>query len=156
MVDYYAMPAFGSDGWPGRDNSALISRDRAGAVRQGMTQSIANEMGRSFDGHRFIPYVVMHEFEGLLFSDCTRLAKGVKREELAVSLIAIRDQFDSPEDIDDSPQTAPSKRILNLMPNYQKVLHGNEAMLDIGLTAVREACPIFDRWIAQLESIPVS
>lgn len=114
------------------------------------------EMGPSFDLRRFIPFVVMHEFEGLLFSDCARLASSLNRKDLIEPLEKIRGQFESPEDIDDSAQTAPSKRIVNLMPNYQKVLHGNEAMLEIGLEAVRKACPIFDRWITTLEAIPVS
>ncbi len=35
-------------------------------------------MRGSFDPRRFIPYIVMHEFEALLFSDCDGFARGVR------------------------------------------------------------------------------
>ena len=76
---------------------------------------------------RFIPYVQMYEFEGLLFSDTLALAKGVNQGRLVDRFKIIRDQFDTPEEINDSPETAPSKRILNLFPEYDKPLHGSLA-----------------------------
>ena len=77
-------------------------------------------MGTSFDRRRFIPYVVMHEFEALLFSDCDGFALGVGHPELTSSLQAIRDRYGSPEEIDDSPHSAPSKRVEQILPAYQK------------------------------------
>ena len=68
-------------------------------------------MGPGFDRSRFVPYVMMHEFEALLFSDCDAFARGIFRPELGTDFQRIRDAFDSPEEIDDSPITAPSKRI---------------------------------------------
>ena len=40
-------------------------------------------MSAGFDSSRFIPFVTMHEFEALLFSDCERFALGVGRREIA-------------------------------------------------------------------------
>ena len=64
---------------------------------------------------------------------------------------AIRDAFESPEDINDSPLTAPSKRIEELYPGYQKTLHGPLALLEIGLPALRRECRHFGGWLTRLE-----
>ena len=81
-------------------------------------------MGGGFGRNRFVPYVMMHEFEALLFSDCEQFGRGIGRPDLAASFQGIRDQFASPEEIDDSPETAPSKRVESLVAGYQKPLLG--------------------------------
>lgn len=111
-----------------------------------------NDMGPGFDRRRFLPFVVMHEFEGLLFSDCDAFARGVGRADLANVLHGIRDRFDTPEDINDSSITAPSKRVEALMPEYVKPLFGNLAALTIGLDAITNACPHFRSWRSELET----
>jgi hypothetical protein len=63
----------------------------------------------------------------------------------------IRDSFASPEEIDDSPITAPSKRVEALVPGYEKPLLGVLAVLEIGLDTIRSQCPYFDAWVARLE-----
>jgi len=101
---------------------------------------------------RFIPYVVMHEFEGLLFSDCTKLGSGIGRPDLVPHFQKIRDSFTTPEEINDSSETAPSKRLLKLVPGYEKPLLGTLAALEIGLDAIRSACPHFHSWLNRLEA----
>ncbi|WP_199769702.1 DUF4276 family protein [Aeromonas sp. ASNIH2] len=56
--------------------------------------------------------------------------------------------------MNNSPQTAPSKRILALVPNYKKTLHGPLIAEDIGLDAIRAQCPHFNRWIERLLVLP--
>jgi hypothetical protein len=96
---------------------------------------------------------MMHEFEAMLFSECTMFASGIGRSDLADGFQNIRDQFGSPEEINDSFHTAPSKRILKLMPEYNKVLHGNIAAIDVGLETIRSQCPNFSSWMNELESL---
>lgn len=112
-------------------------------------------MGAGFDPHRFEPFVVMHEYEGLLFSDCRSLAEGLGEPELVSRLQEIRGAFPTPEDINDSSRTAPSKRIQSLMcelgKRYEKPFHGFMAFDEIGLPKVRAECPHFDRWVSRLE-----
>ena len=121
-------------------------------VEQAVMKEISSEMGwsGSFDD-RFIPFVVMHEFEGLLFSDCTAFASAIGKPGLAASFQGIRDEFTTPEEINDSPITAPSKRVEELVKEYQKPLLGTLAALEIGLDAIRAACPHFHGWISGLE-----
>ncbi len=59
----------------------------------------------------------------------------------------------APEDINDSQQTAPSKRILAAMPGYQKTLHGPVIAGDFGLDAMRAECPHFSQWLEKIESL---
>ena len=61
--------------------------------------------------------------------------------------------FETPEDINDSSETAPSKRIESLLPSYQKVVDGPEIIAAIGLEVVREECPRFNGWLTRLESL---
>ena len=154
MVDYYGLPKTGNRAWPGRDSNARSTcAERALLVQQALLTEIETAMGGDFDNRRFIPYVVMHEFEGLLFSDCSRFAEGICRPELSSEFQKIRDGFSSPEEINDSPLTAPSKRVEMLVAGYQKPLLGSLAALTVGLDAIRSSCPLFDSWLKALESL---
>jgi hypothetical protein len=157
MVDYYALPATGPKAWPGRANaSCQPSAKKAPTVEAAMLNDIAAEMGSNFNPRRFIPFVVIHEFEGLLFSDCNAFARAIGKEALAADFQKIRDGFKSPEEINDSPNTAPSKRIELLLPGYDKALYGNVAALEIGLTKICKECPHFSEWLTTLEGVPKS
>lgn len=58
-----------------------------------------------------------------------------------------------PEEITDSRDTAPSKRLLRHIPDYRKVSDGPDAIYSAGLALVRNRCPRFDAWIKLLESL---
>jgi len=155
MVDFYALPQTGDRAWPGRAQAAQLAfADKATVVESALLEDICHEMDQAIGVCRFVPYVMMHEFEGLLFSDATKLGLGIGRPDLAPKFQAIRHQFATPEEINDSPQTAPSKRILDLFPRYEKPLMGTLAVLEIGLDAIRQECPLFRAWLERLESWP--
>jgi hypothetical protein len=148
MVDFYGMPA---DAWPGRNcDPNLPNEQKATSVEFGMANEIAQEMGEDFNPGRFVPFVVMHEFEGLLFSDCSAFAQEVGCPQLKDELAAIRAGFPTPEDINDSLETAPSKRIRALYPKYEKVLHGTVVALQIGVDKIEQECPHFSDWLRRL------
>jgi hypothetical protein len=154
IVDYYALPATGNGAWPGRaDAGRLVAPGnvRAETVEAALQAAIVRQMKKDFDPRRFEPFVAMHEYEGLLFSDCYALAKSLGEPVLAPQLTAIRTAFPTPEDINDSPETAPSKRIQALIQRYEKPFHGVLALLEIGMPKVRAECPHFDRWVRRLE-----
>lgn len=149
MVDYHGLP----DIWPGRERARGRNTlaERAASVEEAVLDDISESLGGNFDRRRFVPYVVMHEFEGLLFSDPGRFARGIGRLDLTSELQRIRDAFETPEEINDSPYTAPSRRVLDLFPPYQKPLMGVLAMEAIGLDAIRRECPLFAGWVRKLE-----
>ena len=149
MVDYYGLP----DTWPGREQAGRRKtlRERAASVERAIQEDISGSLSGAFDRRRFVPYVVMHEFEGLLFSDPGRFARGIGRLDLSPKLRAVRDEFRTPEEINDSPVTAPSRRVRNLYEGYQKPLMGVLAAEAVGLDAIRKECPLFNGWIEALE-----
>ncbi len=156
MVDYYALPATGPKAWPGRANAnSLPHEQKAQTVEEFLEQDMSTLMGVPPTILRFIPFVVMHEFEALLFSDCDALASAISREDLRDALQEIRNQFDSPEEINDSPQTAPSKRLEALIPGYEKPLLGTLAALEIGIPRMRMECPRFALWLNRLEAAAI-
>ena len=155
MVDYFALPQTGERAWPGRQAAGGLSfTQKASTVETALLTDICKELVGGFDPNRFIPYVMMHEFEGLLFSDCEGFGRGIGRMDLVTQFQAIRNQFATPEEINDSPLTAPSKRVEALVLGYEKPLLGSLAVLEIGLGAIRKECPHFREWIERLEAWP--
>ncbi|MGB3220444.1 MAG: DUF4276 family protein [Anaerolineae bacterium] len=153
MVDYYGLPETGSRAWPGRVEADTHPFDARGDfVQRALHEDVARELGGEFAARRFVPFVIMHEFEALLFSDCVAFSAGIGRPDLAQALQEIRDQFATPEEINDSPTRAPSKRIAALVPGYEKPLLGVLAALQIGLPTMRAECPHFRSWLKTLEA----
>jgi hypothetical protein len=149
MVDYYALPQTGEKAWPGREiASNLPYPQKASTVENALQFDIQQD---GFSNNRFIPFVIMHEFEGLLFSDCTKFAEGICRPELTAQFQEIRNAFKTAEEINDSPIKAPSKRVKSLVLGYEKPFLGTLAVLNIGLATIRSDCPHFSAWLFQLE-----
>ena len=94
---------------------------------------------------RVFSYVQQYEFEGLLFSDVQAFADLLGLSSSTVTKISqIRAQFPSPEDINDSPITAPSKRIAQVIPGYDKCGYGYLVADRIGLHTIRAECRRFN------------
>jgi hypothetical protein len=149
FFDFYALPG----DFPGKKD-AQFRRDIA-AKAQSVQNSLANWLRSEIDPEplrRFVPYVQMHEFEGLLFSDPDKLAEAVNRPELSAKFNAIRSNFPTPEDINDSYETAPSKRIGKIFPGYQKPYNGILTAKRIGLEKIRRECRLFNDWLCRLET----
>jgi hypothetical protein len=141
-------------GWPEIPTATKGSLEqKAQSIEQAFHSDIVREIGHTFRPERFIPYIQMHEFEGLLFSAPEALASGIGRPQLEEPLRAIRAAFPTPEDINDGVATAPSKRIRDLARSYDKVFQGNLVALEIGLARLRKECPHFHAWIRRIESL---
>ena len=150
MLDYYALPG----DWPGSSEAREKPFDQAASViERAIHGDICRELGDSFDPRRLIPYIQMHEFEALLFSDTDILSGVLPCPEAKSALDQIVAECKEPEGIDDNPKTAPSKRLLDLAAGYQKVLHGAIAAQRIGLARMRTACPHFRDWLERLEAL---
>lgn len=108
------------------------------------------EMGKSISDDindwRFIPYIQLHEFEALLFSAVNGFEIYFE-DQVSNEIQGIIDSFDNPEEINSSPETAPSKRLIRIIPYYDKVIYGNIVALEIGLPTILARCPRFRGWI---------
>lgn len=83
-------------------------------------QLLEEAFANDIDDRRFIPHIQLHEFEAILFVDPS--AFGTFYADCAdqvVALNTIAQTHQSPEDIDDGLQTAPSKRIIDQFPDYE-------------------------------------
>ncbi len=152
MIDLYALP---SD-FPGQATAPghFSPRERV----EWLEAALANDITRRLDplrvSRRFIPYIQLHEFEALLFSDPPSFLEAFPgRDDLVGQLIAIRRQYHSPEEIDDGPATAPSKRILAIAPDYQKPVAGLLIAERIGLGAIRNQCAHFAGWFDVIRAL---
>ena len=149
MFDYYGMPT----NWPGRDAAGRKPFNlKAATIEDAMMDDLAKAMGSAFNRQHFIPYVQMHEFEALLFCDPDALGRVIPDQNITDDLQRIATKFSTPEEINDDPDTAPSKRIIRLAPKYQKVLHGSIAARKIGVDLMRGKCRHFNDWLNRLES----
>lgn len=155
MVDYYGLPASGNGAWPGRREAPrLLLAERAAHVERACTQDVVERAGDDV-ARRLVPFVMIHEFEALLFSDCRRFAEGIGRRRNLRDLQRIRDMYRTPEEINDSPDGAPSKRIEALIPSYDKPFMGTLAALEVGIDAMQAACPHFSSWLERLRSVVI-
>ena len=109
-------------------------------------KSLEEAINVAIGDRRFFSYIQLHEFEALLFSS----NKGFKyyfSKELVEKTASIISSYDNPEDINTSPKGAPSKRLLAIKSDYNKVLEGNLIALEIGIKSILEKCPRFAGWI---------
>lgn len=143
MLDYYRLP----NDFPGKLTlQGRNSRERA--------QELEAALESHFNvGTRFLAYFMIHEFEALLFSDPPVLASVMNAPSSHSHLQAIRNGFQTPEEINDDPRTTPSARVLKLFPGYRKRLHGPLTTGRIGLNTMRRECTHFNQWVSRLENL---
>ena len=140
MLDFYGLPKDFPSQSTGGD-----STDRARMIENAFQVDIGQK--------NFFANIIVHEFEGLLFSDPRAFGSWFDDREIVDSISQIKQKFETPEHIDDGQHSAPSKRILEICETYDKVLHGSLIALDIGLDSIRKECPRFDLWIKKIESL---
>jgi hypothetical protein len=150
LIDFYGI----STKFPGYQEASRTNQHvtKSQILISEMVKAIEAEVGQDAM-HRFIPYIQMYEFEALLFSEPFAFASAIGRPDLTDDFSAIRSGFRSPEEINDSPITAPSKRIEQLFPEFEKPIHGTFGALEIGIDKIRTECPLFSGWLGQIESL---
>jgi Domain of unknown function (DUF4276) len=105
--------------------------------------------------HRFIPYIQLHEFEGLLFNNIDVFKEQIDLEEFRDFdyLLKTINDYPNPELINDGKTTAPSKRLERHIVGYNKIVYGSILAEAIGLQRIRSKCPRFNHWITTLEGV---
>lgn len=149
FVDYYGI----KNDWPGLKEAKEQSTSKSKAEKiNRATKAKVNELFQDWNSERrFIPYVSMHEFEALLFSEPKKLAEKLNVSQSKIDRII--SDCGEPENINDSPQTAPSKRLEDLSDRFKKTSTGIMIAKAIGLTKIRERCPIFTNWLTSIEDL---
>ncbi len=150
FLDFYGLKE-----WPDKDTIPPNSSPRkiADILNQAARRELEKEMNadKLKINQRFLPFMMVHEFEALLFSDVQTLA-----DEIGVSEAEVRqvlEECGSPEQINNSPQTAPSKRLEEWKPDFSKTADGIAIVHKIGLDIIRHKCPLFNDWLLALERL---
>jgi hypothetical protein len=148
MFDLYALPA----DFP----------DYATAKKYGPYQRIAaleEAFKKDINHPRFLPYIQLHEFEALLLADASKFDwEFIEHEKAIERLVKLCADYASPELIDDGEHTAPSKRIIQEIPEYEgrKASAGPLIAAKIGLSLLRQKCPHFNAWLEMIEALATS
>ncbi len=147
LIDFFRL----GSGWSGNERivSDMTSSEQAVAVEDAALQDSEEELGDL--SSRFIPNVLMHEFEALLFTDPKAIVDVTHASASLDGLMKVVSEFPSPEDINTGRVTAPSKRLASLKTNYGKIAHGLRIISKIGIPAIRSKCPHFNSWLAKVE-----
>lgn len=139
FIDFFRIP----NNMPGYKESTQ-ERDSEAQINL-----LEKALCRKIDNPRFFPYIQRHEFETLLFSaNCgfEEYCSEVQSRETG----RIINSYDNPEDINSSPENNPSKRILNIISDYDKVILGNLIALEIGIDTILDRCPRFAAWVQRI------
>ena len=104
---------------------------------------------------RFIPYIQLHEFEGLLFNNIEVFQQNFTVQEIVDynGLVTTIEAYQNPEMINDTVENAPSKRLERYILGYNKVLFGSMLAESIGLDKIRHKSIRFNKWIQALSEI---
>ena len=151
MIDLYRLPS---------DFPGYLPAGRNQHYRQ-RVEYLERELGADVNHARFIPYIQLHEYEALLLSAPDRFRSFYEEQEHEAGiqrLQALASRYSSPEEIDDGSLTAPSKRIIAEIPQYEddKASAGPQIVGQIGLALIRQKCPHFNDWITRIENLSSS
>jgi acyl-CoA-binding protein len=149
MFDLYALP----DSFPSKRESVTFT-DQYKKV-EFLEEQFYNDIQSVFDYPiKFIPYIQLHEFEGLLFSDIDEIHETMKMHRNKKSdLEQIISEFTNPEFINERSELSPSKRLIKLYPEYDKITSGSIIAQKIGLTKIRNKCNHFNSWLKKIEGL---
>ena len=147
LIDFYRIKdSYQFPGWE-EAKSLVDSQDKMNGLFQDMLNDMPEELM-----NRFVPYIQLHEFEGLLFSDISAFRNNFMPAECDFDAIqSAIDEFENPEDINNKPETAPSSRLMSAVAGYDKVLYGTILAEETGLGTIRSKCPLFNSWIERIE-----
>lgn len=151
MIDFYQFP---------RDVDGIDTIDSIHGYYEKVElieQLMKSEINTDYAG-RFIPNVLLHEFEALLLTDCaafdaitTYKNSDIRKLEREINRELIMNGG-NPEFINQGETTAPSKRIVKYLP-YRKGAHGYQIATRITVDKIRDKCKHFDAWIQKLEAL---
>jgi len=147
FIDLYAFPKDSQSPYTIEIQNTTNHYERITKLETGIANDINNP--------KFIPYVQLHEFEALVLVDPDRLVTMYPDQQTGISRLKKDIQNLNPEEINESQETAPSKRIIRHLPNYegQKAQVGPLVAEDIGLNLLRQKCKHFNDWITRLEKL---
>lgn len=147
MIDFYEFPQQGN----------TVYTEEVKKINGGINKVLMLEkkMEDRFNHKNFIPYVQLYEYETLLLVEPNELRVFYTDKHKEINLLKGEIAGKAPEEINDTPEGAPSKRITKYLPFYknQKTTAGVITAGSIGLPKLRANCPHFNNWLTLLEGL---
>lgn len=137
-------------------NECVKERDTDKRIRK--MEAKLEEAVRAVKPYRyFIPYIQRHEFETLLLADPESGFSMVGNERIKEDVKRLCSKFDSIEDINETPEGAPSKRLIDIYSRCNEKYEKATDAVDIAelttINAMMEKCPHFREWVETLLKI---
>ena len=139
FLDFFRLPT----DFPGYTTDSLKIEQIEEAVRENISSIV--------DRANFLPYILRHEIEALMYTNMDGFNYVVDKEESLNKLKEIINQYANPEDINSGSETAPSKRLMKIFP-YQKTTDGEIILEALPIDDIRSKCPRFNEWLENLEN----
>jgi len=150
FIDYYGL--YEKYHFPKWNDAMKISdkNSRMDFLEKAMLEDITDDLRP-----RYIPYIQLHEFEGLLFNDIRIFHEQIPKNELVEvqELEQVFKDFSNPEMINDKRETSPSHRLIRIIKGYNKIVYGNYLAEAIGLENIRNKSPRFNNWLQKIERL---
>lgn len=147
MIDLYAIHT---------DFPGLSEAEKLRHLPEKRVEFLEESFGKDIGDPRFVPYIQLHEYEAYLFSEPKWFEYFYGQHHRGIAALqAIADAHASPEQINDGQDTAPSKRIIAELADYEgaKAAVGPQVAELIGLGTIRSKCPHFAAWLGRLEQL---
>jgi hypothetical protein len=144
LIDFYGLP---SD-FPEFNQIKNIEEknEKVEFLEKAIKKDLENTQNQKFEN--FIPYIQLHEFEALIFSSKESIYNNFEEYKINKPEIEkIFTEFQNPEEINDNPNTSPSKRLLKNIKGYNKIVDGVLILENTGLPKILEKCPRFNNWL---------
>lgn len=142
MFDFYGLPT---------DVPGVLDAEKVNDPYEkvGMIE-MEIQKAEGYDAKFFFPYIELHEFEAMLFSDLTKLEEAYFEYDLTALKACVKVQS-NPELINDGAKTAPSKRIINCIECFDKANVGVDVLDKIGMEHIVRKCRHFAEWVEHIE-----
>lgn len=148
MLDYYKLP----QDVPGVSVYAADKQTNPTEIARFIEEKIKEDLHKELACIEFFPYIQMHEYEALLLSNVDSFHNIKMKPSAITKLKKDIQKFPTPEHVNNSVQTAPSKRILKAYQYYQKVSDGTIVAESIGIETMMDKCLHFADWVRKLKT----
>ena len=146
MFDYYALPT----DFPGYEEAKKQALDiNQVEFLESCIKEDLSACEPKYPKHWLLPYIQLHEFEALFYADLQSLKSLYIEHAEEIDVLQAEVSGMKPEEINNSPETAPSKRLLKHLP-YQKGAEVVIPLKSIGIDRLMQECPHFSQWVESI------
>ncbi len=151
MIDHYGINS--EQKLPNYENclKQVASEDRIKCMENALLAEVKSIRN---DCSHFIPNILRHEMETLFFADVEN-GFALEDDGIQKEVAEIAAQYPNIEDINNSPKTAPSKRLIAIYEKYgkkyKKITSGVDIIaINTGIEKMLEKSPRFKNWVENL------